>query len=606
MKVKHKLSLSLAFLFAVIILLSSTGVYYLSQLATDSAAILKDNNRTLSYMRNIDKAVDQIQSAIISGNNVETELTPYLQTLTENIKLQQENITEPAEQNITDKLEANLNRLTLVLRDTGLDSISRDSYSSNLLPVMQEIKSITDDIYLINEKTMIRKNEQANATADKTVLYMGIVGSASVLIGLMLLFWLPAYISKPLATFNKAIGEIARGNYKQTISGESKDEFGELARSFNTMAAKLDEYEHSSLAKILKEQKRLNALINQLDEVVLGLDESKRVIFANEHCLQLLDLPKNEVINKYAPDIAIKSPLMSNLIQELMMGYSSKGAKNYQPVKIVENNKDKLYSKNVIDVATKPTGEDRRILVGHVVLLTDITDFSEKDKAKTHFIATLSHELKTPVAAIDMSAKLLRNPKSGPLSGNQEELLATIEGNNERIRRMINEVLDVSKIESGTIDVKMGEASAEDLIDNAIDGVHLFLDGKNLKITKNIEGVHSFIKVDAHKTVWVLNNFLTNAIRYAPEGSTIDVKAEMVGSRLKISVTDQGKGIATDDQQKVFLKFNRLSKTETGGTGLGLAISKEFVEAMGGKIGVQSSANHGATFWITFPISKLT
>ena len=597
MKVKHKLSLSLAFLFAVIILLSSTGVYYLSQLATDSAAILKDNNRTLSYMRNIDKAVDQIQSEIISGNNVEAELTPYLQALTENIKLQQ---------NITDKLEANLNRLTLVLRDTGLDSISRDSYSNIFLPVMQEIKSISDDIYLINEKTMIRKNEQANATADKTVLYMGIVGSASVLIGLMLLFWLPAYISKPLATFNKAIGEIARGNYKQTISGESKDEFGELARSFNTMAAKLDEYEHSSLAKILKEQKRLNALINQLDEVVLGLDESKRVIFANEHCLQLLDLPKNEVINKYAPDIAIKSPLMSNLIQELMMGYSSKGAKNYQPVKIVENNKDKLYSKNVIDVATKPTGEDRRILVGHVVLLTDITDFSEKDKAKTHFIATLSHELKTPVAAIDMSAKLLRNPKSGPLSGNQEELLATIEGNNERIRRMINEVLDVSKIESGTIDVKMGEASAEDLIDNAIDGVHLFLDGKNLKITKNIEGVHSFIKVDAHKTVWVLNNFLTNAIRYAPEGSTIDVKAEMVGSRLKISVTDQGKGIATDDQQKVFLKFNRLSKTETGGTGLGLAISKEFVEAMGGKIGVQSSANHGATFWITFPISKLT
>lgn len=606
MKVKHKLSLSLAFLFAVIILLSSTGVYYLSQLAADSAAILKDNNRTLNYMRNIDKAVDQIQSEIISGNNVEAELTPYLKTLNENIKLQQENITEPAEQNITDKLEANLNRLTQILEGPGLDSIRRDSYSNNLLPVIQEIKSITDDIYLINEKTMIRKNEQANATADKTVLYMGIVGSASVLIGLMLLFWLPEYISKPLATFNKAIGEIARGNYKQTISGESKDEFGELAVSFNTMAAKLDEYENSSLAKILKEQKRLNALINQLDEVVLGLDESKRVIFANEHCLQLLNLPKSEVINKYAPDLAIKSPLMSNLIQELMMGYSSKGVKNYQPVKIVENNRDKLYSKNVIDVVTKPTGEDRKILVGHVVLLTDITDFAEKDKAKTHFMATLSHELKTPVAAIDMSAKLMRNPKSGELSENQEELLATIESNNERIRRMINEVLDVSKIESGSIDVNMVEISAEELIDSAIDGVRLFLEEKNLKITKNIKGVHSFIKVDEHKTVWVLNNFLTNAIRYAPEGSIVNVKAEMVANRLKISVSDQGKGIDAGDHQKIFLKFNRISKTEKGGTGLGLAISKEFVEAMGGKIGVKSSIGEGASFWITFPIGELT
>ena len=601
MKVKHKLTLSLAFLFAVIILLSSTGIYHLSQLAADSAEILKDNNRTLTYMRNIDKAVDQIQYSIISGKNREVELHTYLETLSENIQLQKENITEPAEQSFTDKLEANLDWLKQTL--TASDSMKIGFNIKSLLPVIQEIKSTTEDIYLINEKTMILKNEQANSTADNAVLYMGIVGSASVLIGMMLLFWLPSYIFRPLTTFNKAIGEIARGNYKQTISMDSNDEFGDLAQSFNLMVAKLDEYDHSSLAKILKEQKRLNALINQLDEVVLGLDESKRVIFANEHCLQLLNLPKNEVIDRYAPDIAVKSPLMANLIQELMMGYSSKGTKNYKPVKIVEDNKDKLYSKNVVDVVASPTGENRRILVGHVVILTDITDFAEKDKAKTHFIATLSHELKTPVAAIDMSSKLLRNPRSGELTANQEELLSTIEGNNERIRRMINEVLDVSKIESGSIDVNMSEASAEELIDNAIEGVRLFLEEKNLIVNKIIDGVHSFIKVDAHKTVWVLNNFLTNAIRYAPIGSTVDVKAELEGNRLKISVADQGKGIAKENQQKIFMKFNRLSKTEKGGTGLGLAISKEFVEAMGGKIGVKSSLNNGANFWVDFPVS---
>ena len=185
----------------------------------------------------------------------------------------------------------------------------------------------------------------------------------------------------------------------------------------------------------------------------------------------------------------------------------------------------------------------------------------------------------------------------------QLNLLQTIDNNNERIKRTINEILDISKIESGTIDVYKEPYDTENLIDTAIDGVALFVKDKDLKIKKDIKGLHSLINVDAHKLVWILNNFLTNAIRYAPLGSDIKVSAEMNNGYVKISVADRGKGIEFKDQQKLFKKFTQLERRKEG-TGLGLAISKEFIEAMGGKIGLKSEVGTGSEFWVECPIAR--
>lgn len=538
MKVKYKLFLSLFFLFGVIILLGGIGSYYLKWLAADSAAIMKDNNRTLTYMRSIEESVDAVQYLMVTKDTVKQEISSHFDSIKDIMDKQMANSTEPGEQELTEKLNRNLKKLEEIY--TSQDSISLHFYSTSILPVVHQVKDLTGSIYLINGKTMTRKNEQANATAEKAVLYMGIFGSVSIIIGLVFMIGLPIYISRPLETFDGAIQEIVKGNYKVAIPVKTDDEYGSLASSFNTMASKLDEYEHSNIAKILKEQKRLNAVINQMDEVILGLDENKKVIFANEHCLKLLDLERHKLIGQYAPDIATNNQLMNSLIKELMIGFMEDEIKSYKSLKVVEDNKEKLFAKNIVDVVEKPTGSKRNVLMGHVVILTDVTLFAEKDKAKTHFIATLSHELKTPVSAIQMSAKLLRNKKSGDLSENQEELLTTIEDNNERIRRMINEVLDISKIESGTIDVTLGEEDVEDLIEKAIEGVQLFMDEKKLTIDKVIMPELPLVKADAHKTVWVLNNFLTNAIRYAPKGSALEVKASYNDHRVEISITDQG------------------------------------------------------------------
>ena len=597
MKVKYKLFLSLLFLFGVVLLLGGVGIYYLKWLAADTAAILKDNNRTLNYMRSLEGAVGTVQYLTLTEGPDAAGIAAQLDTISRVMARQQANVTEPGEQALTDHLGGSLAQLAALYPDTTAPP-------GPLLGLVHEIKTQINNVYLINEATMTRKNQQAADTARKVVLYMGLITSISIVVGLIFITVLPGYISRPLQTFDEAIRQISGGNYGVVIPSDARDEYGDLAESFNLMAAKLSEYGHSNLSRLIKEQKRLNAVINQLDEAILGLDENKQVIFANDHCLRLLGLERQDLMGRYAPDVATHNALLNRLIQELMIGFMDDETRAFRPIKVAEDGKEKLFARNVVDVVEKPTGEKRRVLMGHVVILTDISAFDERDRAKTHFMATLSHELKTPVSAIQMSIGLLRHAKSGTLTPDQQELLTTVENNNERIRKIINELLDLSRIESGTIDLTLTDEDATLLVDRAVEGVRPFLEEKRLTVGRQHPPQLPAVRVDAQKTVWILTNLLTNAVRHAPAGSAIDVRMEAGGPDLKIWVVDHGEGIAPADQERIFQKFTRLAQPERTGTGLGLAICKEFIEAMGGSIGVSSAEGGGASFWIGCPVAK--
>ncbi|MDX2248395.1 MAG: ATP-binding protein [Bacteroidia bacterium] len=596
MKVKNKLFLSLMFLFGVILLLGGMGSYYLYWLAEDSRAIIQDNYRSLIYMRKMETALNTMADQIFLLDSDTTVWAENRELLEENFLLQSQNVTEPNEEELTRQLGKSLEELK-EFYDLPV-SAKKAHFRQNQYILISDLRRQIGNIYLINEQTILRKNATAGETAEKVVFYMTVVSAGSLIVGLIFIIGLPIYISRPLSEFNDAIREVSRGNYRISLSRRSKDEFGELAESFNKMAAKLDEYEHSNLAQLLREKKRLDAVIDQMDEVILGLDDKRHIIFANQHCLNLLNYPKEKLMGKYAPDVAMKNELMKNLIGDLEEYISSEEDSVEKSLRIVEEKKEKVFSKNIVAVTGQQTGETSVSTIGYLIILTDITGFTEKDKAKTHFIATLSHELKTPVAAIQMGVNLLKNEKTGQLSPDQMEMLATIGENNNRIRRMINEILDISRIESGVIDVLIAAENPEELVNRAIDGVKVFLQEKNILVQKTVEPDLPEIHVDAHKTVWILNNFLTNAIRYSPPGGTIIVSAKVQGKKVYLSVSDSGPGIPLENQPQIFLKFTRLSTTESGGTGLGLAISREFIRAMGGDIGVDSQPGAGATFWV--------
>jgi NtrC-family two-component system sensor histidine kinase KinB len=272
---------------------------------------------------------------------------------------------------------------------------------------------------------------------------------------------------------------------------------------------------------------------------------------------------------------------------------------NGMPFKIVVNDKENYFVKEQIDI------QQEQEVMGHVLILKNITPYKELDVAKTNFIATISHELKTPLASSDFSLRLLEDERVGTLTAEQKELVQSLKDDNQRLLRILSELLDLSQAESGKIQLNLQPVAVHDTINKALAVVQNAAKEKNIQIKQRIATDLPTILADAEKAGWILNNFLTNAIRYSAQNDHVVIKAYQPDEQhIEIGVQDFGIGIDDSLQQKIFDRFYRVPGIhEKKGTGLGLAISKDFADAMKGTIGVESKPGKGSYFFCRFPVA---
>ncbi len=560
-KLKTKLSLGLWFLFIVILAFGILSIFYINRLSNDAEKVLKNNHESLVYSNNMLKAMENIPAVPGASEQFEN-----------NLKKQEANITEPGEAEATAELRKQFNWLI------------RNNYDTNVYPKLRQA------VYLImelNQDAIVRKNAVASQTAADAKLWLTIIFTVLILISLTFVYNLPDIISGPVAKLSEGIREIANKNYKKRIYLEQDDEFGELANTFNGMAEKLNEYEHSNLAKIKFEKSRIEAIINQIKDGIVGLDEKNNILFINAVSEKMLGLKEADITGHYAPDIALKNDLMRTLLQE----------EQKKELKIYADNKESYFNKDVIKV------NNNEQVIGKVIVLRNITPFHELNEAKTNFIATVSHELKTPISSIKLSSKLLTDDRVGDLNPEQKELIKSINDDVERLLKITGELLNMSQVETGNIQLKLLPIAAADIVDQAIQAVQLQAQQKNIGFNIQIADKLPAIQADKEKTSWVLINFLTNAIKYSPESSKIEIGVTEKNKRIAFTVRDYGKGIDDKYLPKLFDKYFKVPGThERSGTGLGLAISKEFIEAQGGNIWVNSKLDEGSLFGFDFPI----
>ncbi|MCB0677467.1 MAG: PAS domain-containing sensor histidine kinase, partial [Saprospiraceae bacterium] len=240
----------------------------------------------------------------------------------------------------------------------------------------------------------------------------------------------------------------------------------------------------------------------------------------------------------------------------------------------------------------------------YVIILKNVTELKEQDLAKTNFMATLSHELKTPISAIDMSLGLLRDERIGQLNEDQKDLATTIQQNSERLLKMVNEILDISRIETGQLQIQEEPADPAEIVLKAVEGTKTFFAEKGVRIQQHIADDLPSLLVDVPKTTGVLINFLTNAVRYSPENDFVRIAVVRRNGSIEFSVSDNGPGISREEQARIFKRFRRAKDDKTKGTGLGLSISKEFIEQQGGRIWVKSQVGKGSTFGFSLPVKK--
>ncbi|QDK81945.1 HAMP domain-containing protein [Spirosoma sp. KCTC 42546] len=593
MTLRTKISLSLVFLFSIILMLGGLGAFYLNQLAEDSRAILKDNYISLEFVSTMQKALTTLDDP------------DALADFESSLKKQEANLTEVGESQATRAVRREFTRLRAGATD--LATINR---------IRMHLFAIDD----VNRQAIVRKSKTAEQTAKDALLWLGSIGTFCFLIVFSFVINIPSYIAGPLRELTRGIKQIASRNFEERLHFSSSDEFGELARSFNSMAQKLDEYEHSNLARVLFEKKRIDTLVEIMSEGIIGLDEKRRILFINPVAERLLGVERNRLIGQYAPDIATSNDLLRALIQDIM---PDSAALHAQPasdllrsetggdlLKIYDpglngKGKESYFTKEIHAVEVTPTGETQTVQAGYVIMLLNITSYKELDLAKTNFIATVSHELKTPISAIKMSLKLLADKRLGTLNSEQQEMVNHVEENTDRLLRLTGELLNMAQVESGQIQLQIQATNPAELVRVATSALRTQAEQKQIRFALNLPADLPAVKADSDKASWVLINFLSNAIRHSPEQASIDITARQLGDQIEFTVRDYGPGLRDEHRDRVFERYFKAPGLNGpfSGTGLGLAISKEFIQSMGGQIGLHAEVSPGAAFYFRLAIA---
>jgi len=581
MNIKTKISLGLFFLFAVILIIGGISIYYLREISDDAKNIIKANYESIEYMQEMTASLDSLQKDSTS-----------LQRLKKNLKAQEGNVTELGEMEETIRLGNLVNELSKGYKD------------SLVFEIRHSIHKIND----LNLKAIILKNAVADDTAHQATIYLIIIVTICFLVSFSFILNFPGYIANPIAQLTASIKAIANRNYEERLQFNRSDEFEELAQAFNSMAEKMDEYEHSNLANLLFEKKRIETIINRMNDPVIGLDDKRHIIFANTEAIELLNKKEEELVGHYAPDVAVTNDLLRRLIQDIAIhSLGSNGSisnsstitseKSEKPIKIYAHGKESYFAREIIPISITHTGEKNLVPIGTVILLKNITPFKELDLAKTNFIATISHELKTPIASLQMGAKLLQDPRVGTLNDEQSRIVQTVNDETQRLMKITGELLDMAQVETGNIKLNLNSVQANDLVEQAIEAVKFQAEQGHVKLHLEIPDRSSSVQADKDKTIWVLINFLTNAVRHSPENGEVVIRCTTEKERVRFSVKDSGMGIEPKHLEKIFDRFYRVPGSDPKkGTGLGLSICKEFIEAQRGTVAVQSEMGKGSEF----------
>ena len=439
----------------------------------------------------------------------------------------------------------------------------------------------------------------------RALLLLLLFGTLSIAIGVWMLVKLPTSITRPFQELTNGINEIANHNYDTGLCLTGSREMEQLSSNFNRMARRLRDYHNSSLSQLRVSKQYIETIIDSIDEPIICMDQQLTLYFINNEALDILNLKRADVLGKSAQEIAMRNDLLRRLLVGMSEHKVQEGTeeKRSEPIKIYADNKESYFQVKYLPVMMTDTKGDMKES-GTVILLKNITEFHKLDVAKTTFISTISHELKTPISAILMSQQLLADNRVGTLNSEQKELSDSIRENGERLLSITGELLNMTQVESGALQLKPHITKPIELIEYAIKANQVQAD----KFHINIEVEYPKDKipklyVDSEKIAWVLTNLLSNAIRYSPENGRVIIGAQQLDEHhIQLFVQDFGRGIDPRYHESIFERYFRVPGTKIQGSGLGLSISRDFVEAHSGTLTVASELGQGSRFVVTLPV----
>ncbi len=594
--------------------LGVTGAVLLVRLGQRSDAILRENYDSVRAMDRLNEATERIDSSFqfaLAGQEADARnlYHDHWEVYREQMTLEQNNITiypdEPT-------LVAELQDLTAHYRVQGdeffarpaADARRREDYfgsegRSGLLAKFRAIKQVSKAIHDLNEQHMQQASRDAQDTARVSAVGFGVGVLISVLLALVVAWWLQRTLLEPIQAVTDAATAIGGGQLDLIVPVQTNDEIGRLATAFNTMTAKLRAYRQTNTERLLRARQTGQSTIDSFPDPVVVIDTLGRVESANPAARSVLGVrpPQDgEARVTWMPPESLRQQVDNALRQQRPVLTDTFD----KAVTFRLHGDDRVFLPQVRPIRS-PEGE----LLGAAVVLDDVTRFRLLDRLKSDWVATVSHELKTPLTSVRLAVHVLLEEVVGPLEPKQMELLVEARENTERLLKLIEHLLSLAKLEDGREQLDLRPTRPSDLLRAAADEVATRAEDKRIKIV--IEDTPDLppVTADAVRLGRALNNLLDNAVTYTEAGGKVMLTATAAGDRVRLLVSDTGIGIPADHLPHVFDRFFRVpGRDGTPGTGLGLAIVREIVTAHGGEITCESEPGRGTTFHITLPLSE--
>ena len=438
--------------------------------------------------------------------------------------------------------------------------------------------------------------------ARATVLAFLATGTA---LGIALMVQLPRMVVRPLRRLTVEVEKVAGPGPATRVAVGKRDEVGSVATAVNRVLSQAQNERRATLAELFTERNRMDSLVRSLDEGLLLLDEHGTIILANPVACDLLGLPQAALEGQSAAALAEKHELLRALLAPLA-AHNLAGDDVPDPVFTFPHKGEAPHyqlSISPIEMAGGATGKTAP--GGYIFCLRNVSDFKKLDAMKSNFLATISHELKTPLASIKLSLMLLQNDRTD--AAERQRLATGIGEETQRLLSMVGQLIDVSRLDAGAgikLDVQCMKLA--EVVRFATQTVLPQLRDKELQLDSQVPEALPAVRGDVEKTTWVLINLLSNAIRYSPTAAPLTIRAVRWGEMVRVSVEDCGPGIAPAYHKRIFERFAGVpgGTGQHGSSGLGLSISREFIGAQGGQLWVESQPGVGSRFLFTLPVAE--
>lgn len=605
-RIRNKVFLSFLVILLLLLAVIITSFVIISSLGKASDNILKMNYHSIIASMRMIEELETIQreSLYLETNNPRYDPMRMLKaqsSFAQWVGRAADNITESGEQSVVASIDSLFNRYLLSIQELGRAGGARLARPQTQADQSVVIRDKCLELQELNQVAMFSKSLAAQRIARDGTLTLFLITTLVLVLGVILSWGLSKRIVKPILILKDATQKLASGDYSINLSSDGEDELGILTSEFAFMAAKLKEFHHLNINKTLAEQQKSGAILANIQEGIMFVGGDYSIRDANHAALEVIRLPREEVIGHHFLEIIKQDKLFSDLKLCLESQKPIVYGSN-DNILTIRKDQHQIY----LEYFFSPVLSDQRELLGALFLMRDITNLKEVDRLKSEFVMIVSHELKSPLTSINMSIDLLMESLGQTVKSSDLELLSIAKEEINRLRRLISDLLDLSKIEAGKIEFRFASAAPEMLLEAVCGYFKNQFAEKNTTLGINCPAKLPRIWCDEEKLMLVFSNLITNALKAIQPLGTVTLEAVSAGEFVQFCVRDDGVGIPLSYQNRIFDRFVQVEDHKAArGTGLGLPISREIVRAHGGSIWVESSPGKGAAFFFTIPTEPL-